>query len=209
MDGATTETVRRTFTSAAYLSGLLAEMDAAQISLRIRHARRNAGFRSREQLADVLQVHVRTIENWENPKNPNVPYDRMQELADVLTSTSDGCFTVIQNHCQQRARRSWTRFSAALQNSKRRSPVQWRRRPRLCDFCSKQAHKGLQLVDSGDERRLVAASGFDGALLCSWCWCRRARSASPRTWDSRPSCGHHPSPLRSVVWIGKAERVND
>lgn len=32
----------------------------------------------------MLQVHARTIENWENPKDSNVPYERMQELADVL-----------------------------------------------------------------------------------------------------------------------------
>lgn len=74
----------RTFTSQAYLAGLFTEMDHAQISLRIRQARKEAGYRSREDLADVMQVHPRTIENWENPKNQNVPYDRMDELADVL-----------------------------------------------------------------------------------------------------------------------------
>lgn len=40
-------TERRTFTSAAYLAGLMSEMDAAQISLRIRQARKDAGYRSR------------------------------------------------------------------------------------------------------------------------------------------------------------------
>ena len=84
MSGTTDRTVGRTFNSGAYLSALFADMDAAQISLRIRQARKDAGYRSREQLADVLQVHHRTIENWEDPKNSNVPYDRMNEIADVL-----------------------------------------------------------------------------------------------------------------------------
>lgn len=35
-------------------------------------------------LADVMQVHWRTIEDWENPKHANVPWDRMEELSGVL-----------------------------------------------------------------------------------------------------------------------------
>lgn len=81
---ATGATARNTFRSDRYLAGLLREMDSAQISLRIREARKAAVFRSREQLADVLLVHRNTIENWEDPKNSNVPYDRMDELAAVL-----------------------------------------------------------------------------------------------------------------------------
>jgi transcriptional regulator with XRE-family HTH domain len=75
---------RATFTSATYLATLMAELDRAKISERIRLARKQAGFRNRHDLADVLQVHWRTVEDWENPKHQNVPWDRMQELADVL-----------------------------------------------------------------------------------------------------------------------------
>lgn len=62
----------------------MAELDRAEISNRIRLARKQAGFRNRQMLADVMQVHWRTIEDWENPKHANVPWDRMEELSGVL-----------------------------------------------------------------------------------------------------------------------------
>lgn len=62
----------------------MAELDRAAISNRIRVARKQAGFRNRQMLADVMQVHWRTIEDWENPKHSNVPWDRMEELSGVL-----------------------------------------------------------------------------------------------------------------------------
>lgn len=84
MTGTTRSRDSSTFSSAEYLGRLMAELDRAAISTRIRHARRKAGFRNRQQLADVMQVHWRTIEDWENPKHQNVPWDRMEELAGVL-----------------------------------------------------------------------------------------------------------------------------
>lgn len=74
----------RTFRSAAYLANLMAELDRAAISNRIRIARKQAGFTNRQMLADVMQVHWRTIEDWENPKHSNVPWDGMEELASVF-----------------------------------------------------------------------------------------------------------------------------
>lgn len=71
------------FSSAAYLGRLLDEMDHAQISLRIRDARKLAGL-TQEQLAELMTVHVNTIGNWENPREGNVPFDRTDELAAVL-----------------------------------------------------------------------------------------------------------------------------
>ena len=62
----------------------MAELDRAAISNRIRLARKQAGFTNRQMLADVMQVHWRTIEDWENPKHQNVPWDRMEELSGVL-----------------------------------------------------------------------------------------------------------------------------
>lgn len=71
---------RSTVGSASYLAGLMAELDRAAISTRIRQARTQAGFRNRAELADLLHVHWRTIEDWENPKNTNVPWDRLDEI---------------------------------------------------------------------------------------------------------------------------------
>lgn len=70
---------RSTFSSAAYLRRLFDDMDQAEISIRIRQARVAAGIKSRDELADLMQVHRNTIENWEHPKRA-VPYDRMDEL---------------------------------------------------------------------------------------------------------------------------------
>jgi transcriptional regulator with XRE-family HTH domain len=77
----------RSFRGGDYVVSLMAELDRAEISKRIRAARKVAGFRNRRDLADVMQVHWRTIEDWENPKHQNVPYDRMEELALVLHTT--------------------------------------------------------------------------------------------------------------------------
>lgn len=84
MGGTTEHRERTTFDSASYLATLMAELDRAEISNRIRLARKQAGFRNRQMLADVMQVHWRTIEDWENPKHANVPWDRMEELSGVL-----------------------------------------------------------------------------------------------------------------------------
>lgn len=84
MSGTTEHRERTTFDSASYLATLMAELDRAEISNRIRSARKQAGFRNRQMLADVMQVHWRTIEDWENPKHANVPWDRMEELSGVL-----------------------------------------------------------------------------------------------------------------------------
>lgn len=59
----------------------MAELDRAAISTRIRQARKQAGFRNRNDVADLLHVHPRTIEDWENPKHQNVPWDRLDEIA--------------------------------------------------------------------------------------------------------------------------------
>jgi DNA-binding XRE family transcriptional regulator len=44
----------------------MAEFDRAEISTRIRQARKQAGFRNRQEFADLLHVHWRTINLEEN-----------------------------------------------------------------------------------------------------------------------------------------------
>lgn len=87
MSTATTARATSTFSSGAYLASLMAELDRAQISRRIREARLLAGFKSQEQLGDVMHVHFRTVQDWENPKHQNVPWDRLDELAAVCGVT--------------------------------------------------------------------------------------------------------------------------
>lgn len=83
MSGTTTHREGSTFSSARYLASLMAELDRAAISTRIREARKQAGFRNRNDIADLLHVHPRTIEDWENAKHQNVPWDRLDEIARV------------------------------------------------------------------------------------------------------------------------------
>lgn len=89
MTGTTEHRERSKFDSARYLATLMAEFDRAEISTRIRHARKQAGFRNRQEFADLLHVHWRTIEDWENPKHANVPWDRLDEIAMATDVTRD------------------------------------------------------------------------------------------------------------------------
>lgn len=56
---------------------LLMELEPEKIRGRLRVARKEAGF-TQQQLADVLGVHKRTIENYENER---VPWDHLNEYA--------------------------------------------------------------------------------------------------------------------------------
>ncbi len=89
MSGTTEHRERSTFSSASYLASLMAELDRAAISARIRQARKQAGFRNRNDIADLLHVHPRTIEDWENPKHQNVPWDRLDEIAKTTGVTRE------------------------------------------------------------------------------------------------------------------------
>ena len=41
-------------------------LDSAEVSLRIREAREAVGF-SRRRMADLLEIHLNTLANWEDP----------------------------------------------------------------------------------------------------------------------------------------------
>lgn len=84
MTGTTVTRERHTVGSAT-----MAELDRAAISTRIRQARKAAGFRNRQEFADVLHVHWRTIEDWENPKHTNVPWDRLDEIGGATSVSRD------------------------------------------------------------------------------------------------------------------------
>lgn len=96
MSTATTGTASHTFRSGDYLRSLMAELDHAQISLRLKQARTrtavvdSAGHKrklSQDRMADLMHVHRRTVEDWENPKHPNVPFERLDEWAQITGVT--------------------------------------------------------------------------------------------------------------------------
>jgi transcriptional regulator with XRE-family HTH domain len=59
---------------------LMAELDKVRISERLKASRREAGLHQHD-MADLMGVHKRSIENWESPNDPTVPYDRLDEWA--------------------------------------------------------------------------------------------------------------------------------
>ena len=77
-----------TFSSSVYLESLMVELERAAISTRIKQARRRTGLPQRE-LADLMHVHWRTIQEWENPRAKTLPIDRLQELAGLLNSSAE------------------------------------------------------------------------------------------------------------------------
>lgn len=62
---------------------LMDQVRRVQIAERIKQAREDADLTQRE-LADLLQVHPRTVQNWEAHKDPITAHDR---LGDVATFT--------------------------------------------------------------------------------------------------------------------------
>lgn len=73
------------FESGPYLERLLAELDRAQISSRIRQARKQAQL-TQPELADLLHVHWRTVQTWEHDR---VPWDRLEDLAKATGTERD------------------------------------------------------------------------------------------------------------------------
>jgi transcriptional regulator with XRE-family HTH domain len=76
---------RRGFSSGVYLENLLAELNRAEISARIKQARTHAGL-TQPELGEVLQVHWRTVQGWEGKV---VPWDRLDEIARATGKTRD------------------------------------------------------------------------------------------------------------------------
>lgn len=67
----------------------MAELDRAAISVRIAEARDKRAGLTQPELADILDVHWRTIQDWESPKNGTVPWDRLGEIADATGVTKE------------------------------------------------------------------------------------------------------------------------
>lgn len=58
----------------------MAELDRAAISVRLGQSRQQAGL-TQEEIADLFEVHWRTVQNWESPKNDAIPWRNLDEWA--------------------------------------------------------------------------------------------------------------------------------
>lgn len=76
----------RTFRGGEYVAALMAELSRAAIAQRISRARKQAGL-TQHELADVMHVHYRTVQDWESVRKEATPWDRLDELAAVTGVT--------------------------------------------------------------------------------------------------------------------------
>lgn len=61
----------------------MAELDRAGISLRMGQSREAAGL-TQPEIADLLHVHFRSVQDWESPRKHVVPFDRLGEWAELV-----------------------------------------------------------------------------------------------------------------------------
>jgi transcriptional regulator with XRE-family HTH domain len=66
----------------------MAELDRAAISVRLRQARDDVGL-TRPEMAELLTVHFRSIENYESPQKHVIPFDRLDEWAQITGRTKE------------------------------------------------------------------------------------------------------------------------
>lgn len=66
----------------------MGELDRAAISVRLQQTRVEAGL-SQAEIADLLGVHWRTVQDWESPKKAVVPFDRLGEWAAIVKVTRE------------------------------------------------------------------------------------------------------------------------
>lgn len=66
----------------------MAELDRAAIAVRLSQARTEAGL-TQPELADVLEMHPRSVQNYENPKLARVPFEHLGAWADATGVTKE------------------------------------------------------------------------------------------------------------------------
>lgn len=73
----------RTFTGHGLMADLMAAVDRHSIAQRIGRARDESGL-TQAEVADLMHVHPRTVQNWESNARPIVAFDRLEELAGII-----------------------------------------------------------------------------------------------------------------------------
>lgn len=71
----------------AYLARLMGELDKAEISRRLGQSRKTAGL-TQEEMAELVGMTVRAVQDWESPKKPTVPYSRLEEWGRLTNVTT-------------------------------------------------------------------------------------------------------------------------
>jgi len=73
-------------TSPSLVSALMEKAETVAVKVRLAEARRRAGL-TQPELGDLLDppVHWRTVQEWESPKNQNIPFRRLHELARIYS----------------------------------------------------------------------------------------------------------------------------
>jgi transcriptional regulator with XRE-family HTH domain len=66
----------------------MAELDRAAIALRLAQAREEAGL-TQEELAELLDLHWRTIQNYESPKVDRIPFGLLGQWAEATGVTRE------------------------------------------------------------------------------------------------------------------------
>lgn len=68
----------------------MAELDRAAISIRIAQAREEAGL-TQPELAELMEppVHMRSVQDWESPRNDTVPFRRLDQIARATRVTKE------------------------------------------------------------------------------------------------------------------------
>ena len=77
-----------TFRADGYLAQLMGELDRAAISLRLAQTREEVGLKQPE-MAELLSVHFRSIQNYESPRMHVIPFDRLDEWARITGRTKE------------------------------------------------------------------------------------------------------------------------
>jgi transcriptional regulator with XRE-family HTH domain len=78
----------RTFSNDAYLAKLMGELDRAAIAVRLAQARQEVGL-TQSEMAELLTAHLRSIQNYESPKVHVIPFDRLEQWAQITGRTKE------------------------------------------------------------------------------------------------------------------------
>jgi transcriptional regulator with XRE-family HTH domain len=69
-------------------AALMPELDRVAISRRLGQARKQAGL-TQHEMADAMQLHFRSVQNYESWKDDRVPFARLDEWAKITGTTKE------------------------------------------------------------------------------------------------------------------------
>jgi transcriptional regulator with XRE-family HTH domain len=78
----------RTFSGDGYVAQLMGELDRAAISLRLAQARVEVGL-TQAELAELLSIHFRSVQNYESPRERRIPFDLLDHWAQITGRTKE------------------------------------------------------------------------------------------------------------------------